>query len=192
MKRTSRFLTMAGMAAAFLLSAGMLLAQDNNPPPGGQGGGGRGRGGRGGPGGNFDPAQFQQRMMERVKEQLEITKDDEWKALEPLVTKVFEARRDAMTGGMRGFFGRGPRGGNNQSNDQGNRPRFGLEPSAEEQALEKAIDSKASKEELKAAMAKFRASKKDKEAKMKAAQEDLRKVLSLRQEAIAVMNGWLD
>lgn len=186
MKRLSQFVTISAMAAAFLLSAGNLMAQDNNPPPGGPGGGGRGRGGRGGPGG-FDPAQMQERMLERVKEQLEVTKDDEWKALEPLVTKIMEARRDAMAGGMRGFFGRGPRGG-----DQGNRPRFGPEPSAEEQALDKAIESKASKEELKAAMAKFRAAKKDKEVKMKAAQEDLRKVLTLRQEAIAVASGWLD
>jgi hypothetical protein len=62
----------------------------------------------------------------------------------------------------------------------------------EAQALEKAIESKASKEELKAAMAKFRAAKKDKEVKMKEAQEKLRKVLTLRQEAIAVSNGWMD
>jgi len=186
MKRLNYMLAVAGVGVAMLLSAASSSAQpQDNPPPGGPGGGGRGRG-------NFDPAQFQQRMMERMKEQLEVTKDDEWKALEPLVTKVMEARRDAMTGGMRGFMGRGPRGGNNQGNDQGNRPRFGPEPSAEVQALEKAIDSKASKDELKAAMAKFRAAKKDKEAKMKAAQEDLRKVLTLRQEAIAVSNGWLD
>jgi hypothetical protein len=182
MKRLSQFMAASAVAAAVLVSAGNLVAQDN-PPPGGGGGG------RGGRGGGFDPAQFQQRMMERVKEQLEITKDDEWKALEPLVTKAFEARRDSMTGSMRGFFGRS-RGGNN--NDQGNRPRFGPEPSADEQALDKAIESKASKDELKAAMTKFRAAKKDKEAKAKAAQEELRKVLTLRQEAIAVSNGWLD
>ena len=182
MKRLNYILAVAGVGVAMLLSAGSSSAQpQDNPPPGGPGGGGRGRG-------NFDPEQMRQRMVERVKEQLEVTKDDEWKALEPLVTKVMEARRDAMTGGMRGFMGRGPRGGN----DQGNRPRFGPEPSAEEQALDKAIESKAAKEELKAAMAKFRAAKKDKETKMKDAQEELRKVLTLRQEAIAVANGWLD
>jgi hypothetical protein len=185
MKRLSRFAAVSAVAAAFLLGAGMLLAQDNNPPaggPGGPGGGGRGRGG-------FDPAQMQQRMMERVKEQLEITKDEEWKAVEPLVTKAMEARRDAMMGNMRNMFGR-QRGGNN--NDQGNRPRFGPEPSAETQALEKAIDSKAGKDELKAAMAKFRDARKAKEAAAKEAQDNLRKVLSLRQEAICVSNGWLD
>ena len=183
MKRTTQLLAVAGFASALLLSASNLIAQ-NNPPAPADGGQDR-QGSRGSR--NFDPAQIQQRMLERVKEQLEVTKDDEWKALEPLVSKVMEARREAMTGGMRGFFGRGPRGG-----DQANRPRFGPEPSAEEQALEKAIESKASKEELKAAMVKVRAAKKDKEAKMKSAQEELRKVLTLRQEAIAVSNGWLD
>jgi len=181
MKRLNYMLAVGGVSVAMLLSAGSASAQpQDNPPPGGQGGGGRGSR-------NFDPEQMRQRMMERVKEQLEVTKDDEWKALEPLVAKAMEARRDAMAGGMRGFFGRGPRGG-----DQGNRPRFGPEPGAEEQALDKAIESKASKDELKTAMAKFRAAKKDKEAKMKDAQEELRKVLTLRQEAIAVANGWLD
>jgi len=131
---------------------------------------------------------MRQRMMERVREQLEITKDDEWAALEPLVTKVFEARREVMSGGLRAFWGRGPRGGG----EPGNRPRFGPEPSPEEQALEKAIETKAAKEELKAALAKYRAAKKDKEARLKEAQENLRKVLTLRQEAIAVANGWLD
>lgn len=130
---------------------------------------------------------MRQRMMERVKEQLEITKDDEWKAVEPLVQKVFDARRESMAAGMRGMFGRGPGG---SGGDRG-RGFFG-EPSAEAQALEKAIDSKASKEELKAAMTKFRAAKNDKEAKVKEAQENLRKVLTLRQEAIAVSSGWLD
>jgi hypothetical protein len=184
MKKSSQWLVIAGIASSLLCGTGNLFAQDN-PPPGGPGGGGRGRG-------NFDPEQMRQRMMDRVKEQLEITKDDEWKAVEPLVTKVMDARRDAMAGGMRGFFGRGQRGGQNQGDTQGNRPRFGPEPSAEQQALDKAIESKASKDELKSAMAKFRAAKKDKEAKIKAAQEELRKVLSLRQEAIAVLNGWLD
>jgi len=133
-------------------------------------------------------------MLERVKEQLEVTKDDEWKAIEPLVQKVFDVRREAMANGIGRAFGRGGRGGgdNNGGGDQNRRPSFFGEPSAEAQALEKAIESKASKDELKTAIAKFRAAKKDKEAKLKEAQEALRKVLSFRQEAIAVSNGWLD
>lgn len=173
MKSLSHILTAAVVGLAVLCTAGSASAQQ--------------RPNRGGPGG-FDPEQMRQRMMERFKEQLEITNDAEWQAIEPLVTKLMEARRDAMVGGMRGFMGRGPRGGG----DQGNRPRFGPEPSAAEQALERAIDSKASKDELKAAMAKVREERKAKEATYKQAQENLRKVLSVRQEAIAVANGWLE
>lgn len=190
MKRISQLLTVAGLGSALLLSTGNLVAQDN-PPPGGPPGD---RGGRGGRGGNFDPAQMQQRMMERVKEQLEISKDDEWSAIQPLVQKVFDARRETMANSFGRSFGRGPRpgGDNNSGGDQNRRPSFFGEPSAEAQALDKAIESKASKKDLETAMAKFRAAKKEKEAKLKEAQEALRKVLSTRQEAIAVANAYLD
>ena len=194
MKRMSQLLAVAGFASALLLSAGNLTAQDNNPPPGGaEGGRGGGRGGRGG--GNFDPAQFQQQMLDRVKERLEVTKDDEWTALQPIVQKVFDARRETMSNGIGRGFGRGPRPGgdtNNNSGDQNRRPSMFGEPSAEALALDKAIESKAPKKELEAALSKFRAAKKDKETKLKEAQDALRKVLSSRQEAIAVANGWLD
>jgi predicted Holliday junction resolvase-like endonuclease len=174
MNRLNQVIVLAGAALALTLSTGQLAAQQ---------GGGRG---------NFDPEQMRQRMMERVKEQMEVKNDDEWKVLEPLVQKVMDTRRDVQMGGMGRMFGRGGRGGGGDQGDQGNRRRFGPEPSAEETALEKAIDAKASKEELKSAMAKYREARKAKEAKLQAAQDDLRKVLTVRQEAIAMSNGWLN
>ena len=59
------------------------------------------------------------------------------------------------------------------------------------QALEKAIDSKASKEELKTAMAKYRAAQSAKQAKLEAAQEELKKVLSTQQEALLLSMGMI-
>jgi hypothetical protein len=59
----------------------------------------------------------------------------------------------------------------------------------EAEALQKAIESKASKEELKAAMAKYREAREANQAKLRQAQEDLRKVLTLEQEAIALQMG---
>jgi predicted Holliday junction resolvase-like endonuclease len=174
MNRLNQVIVLAGAALALTLSTGQLAAQQ---------GGGRG---------NFDPEQMRQRMMERVKEQMEVKNDDEWKVLEPLVQKVMDTRRDVQMGGMGRMFGRGGRGGGGDQGDQGNRRRFGGEPSAEETALEKAIDAKASKEELKSAMAKYREARKAKEAKLQTAQDDLRKVLTVRQEAIAMSNGWLN
>lgn len=187
MKRLNYMLAVAGVGVAMLLSAGSISAQpQDNPPPGGQGGGGRG--GRGGPGGGFDPAQ----MLQNIRGQMDVKDDAEWKIIADRITKVSDARREIGFGGsgMRRMFR--PPGGDNQNNDQGNRRRFGPEPSAEEQALEKAIDSKtASKEELKAAMTKFRAAKKEKEAKLEAAQEELKKVVDTKQEALLLSMGLL-
>ena len=146
---------------------------------------------------NFDPAQFKQMRLDRAHEQLEITNDTEWTAISPLVGKVIDAERDVMAMRMGGMFGRGGRrGGNNadaNATDQ-QRPRrnnmFG-EPSAAATALQKAIEDKAPVADLKAKLAAVRAETKDKEAKLDAAQEELRGVLSARQEAIAVANGLL-
>ena len=198
MKRLHQLLAVTGFASALLLSTSILTAQDNPPQGGGQGGGGQGgdrggRGGGGGRGGFGDPAQFQQMRMERYRQDLEVKDDTEWKAIEPLITKVMDAQRDAFSGMGRGMFGRtsrGGRGGGNEGDQNGNRrQRFGPEPSAADQALEKAIDDNAPKDQLKAAMAKVRAEKKDREAKLVAAQEELKKVLSTKQEAVALSVG---
>jgi hypothetical protein len=188
--RINQWLVMAGAAAVMSFGANQLMAQPDNGGPGGQGGPGGGRPGRG----NFDPAQFQQRMLERYKETLEVTDDAEWKAMQPLVQKVMDLRRESMSGMGRGMFGRGPRGGDNaQSGDQGKQRRGGMfgTPSPEAEALQKAIDSKASKAEMKAALEKYVASRKTNQAALEQAQADLRKVLTTRQEAIATLNGLL-
>lgn len=187
--RMNEVLALAGVAAALCLGASQGLAQPNNNNQGG----GRGGRGPGGGRGNFDPAQFQQRMMENYKTQLEITDDTEWKAIEPLIQKVMDARRAVEADRMRGFFGGrgGPPGGDNAQNDQGNRRGGFGQPSPDAEALQKAIDAKASNSEMKAAIAKFTASRKAKQAELEKAQADLRKVLSVRQEAIATWRGLL-
>jgi Spy/CpxP family protein refolding chaperone len=179
--KLSKILTVTSLAAVLALSASSLMAQDNNNE--------RRRNREGGPG-NFDPAEMQARMMERTKETLEITDETEWKAIEPLVAKVMEARREQVTANFRGM-GRGGRGGGD-NNDRGGRAGgfFGT-PSPEAEALQRAIDGKASNSEIKAALAKFEAARKAKLAVLEKAQAELRKVLTPRQEAIAAMNGLL-
>jgi len=182
----NQWLVAAGVAAAMSFGANQLSAQPDNAGPGGGGN----RPGRG----NFDPAQFQQRMLERTKETLEVTDDAEWKAIEPRVQKVMELRRESFAGMGRGFFRGGPRGGgdNPPGGDQGQRRggMFGT-PSPEAEALQKAIDSKASKAEMKAALEKYVASRKAKQADLEKAQAALRELLTPRQEAIATLNGLL-
>src|SRR4051812_32899013 len=59
--------------------------------------------------GNFDPAQFRERYMNSIKEQLKAD-DDEWKVLSPKIEKLMTVQRDARAGGG-GFRGGRPGGG---------------------------------------------------------------------------------
>jgi hypothetical protein len=189
MKRWMKSLAITGLMAVIGFGSTRLMAQPANGGPGG--------GGPGGGRGNMDPAQMRQMMMDRVREQLDVKGDDEWKAIEPRIQKVMDARRDVGFGGPMGGFGRRarPQGGDQAQgggNNQGNRQRFrGLmgEPGPEAEALQAAIDSKASADDIKAKLAKYREARKEKQAKLEAAREELRKVLSVRQEAVAVLNG---
>ncbi|MGA2658481.1 MAG: hypothetical protein ABSH34_13330, partial [Verrucomicrobiota bacterium] len=84
-------------------------------------------------------------------------------------------------------------GGGDQGGGGGNAMRRGPggEPSPEAEALRKAVDAKASTGEIKAALAKYVESRKVKAEQLKTAQENLRKVLTARQEAIATLRGLL-
>ncbi len=144
-----------------------------------QGGGGGNGGGGGGRGGN--PQQWRQQMEDRLKQALGTT-DDEYTALQPKIEKVQQLQRDAM-GGM---FGRGRRG---QNQDQGNQ-------SATQTAtadLRKTLDDKEAKpEDIKSKLEALRAAKVAAKAELVKAQEDLKGVLTQRQEAVMVEWGMLD
>ena len=175
MKNINRWLAMAAVACVSVCTSNKVMAQ-----PGGGGGGG------------FDPAriaEFQQRRMDDLREQLELKDDGDWKAIQPLIQKVMDSQRsvlrDRMGGGM---FGRrrggdnngGGNGGGGNADNNGGRRRgggFGGEPSPEVEALQKAIDSKASNTEMKAALAKVQEARKTHQADLEKAQADLKKVL---------------
>src|SRR5258708_1584985 len=128
----------------------------------------------------FDPAQFRQRQLDGYREQLDVKSDEDWNKIEPLITKVMDAQRDARMGAGFGF-GRGGRGrggdqgGNSDQsgNTNRNRNRFGGPPNPAIEALQKAIDDKASGDELKTKLAKFRDSRKEKEAAVAKAPDEL-------------------
>jgi len=183
--KLNRILTLCAIAAAMTFSVGSAFAQDNgnNGDQGGQGGGQR-RNRQGG--GNFDPAQFQQRMVDGVRDRLNFTNDTEWAAVEPLVTKVISARMESDAGRMRGMMGGRNRGGG-QGGPGGGRS-FGP-PNPEGDALQKAIDDDAPAAQIKDLLAKYKASQKAKQAKLEAAQADLKAVLTTKQEAQAALLG---
>src|SRR5947209_3838953 len=100
--KLNQLAVMAGLGLALGLGANNSLAQQDNNGPGG------GRGGRG----NFDPAQMRERMMDDMRDKMEVKDDAEWKAIQPLIEKVMDAQRQVMSERIRGFFaGRGGGGG---------------------------------------------------------------------------------
>jgi len=181
--KLTRMITLCAMAATLALGTGSLLAQDTG---GGNGGGGNGGGGGGGRR-NFDPAQMQQRAMDNVREQLNFTNDTDWSAVQPLVQKVLDARRDVGMGGMMRLF-RGNRGGDNNRRGGG---MFG-QTSPEEEALQKALDEDAPAAQIKDLLAKYEAAQKAKQDKLLQAQTDFRAVLTTKQEAQATLLGLLN
>jgi len=194
--KLNRIITLCAMAAALTLSVSDVFAQaqDNggsNNNNGGQGGVGQRRnrqGGGGGGGGNFDPAAMQQRIMDNIKDELEFTNDTDWSAVQPLVQKVLDARRDVgVSDGMRALFGRNRGGGQGGGGQGGGRGGFFGQPSPEQDALQKALDDNAPASQIKDLLAKYKASKKAKQAKLEAAQADLKKVLTSKQEAQAYL-----
>jgi hypothetical protein len=173
--KMNQILAACGIAAALFLG-GNVSAQNDN------GGGGRG---------NFDPAQMQERIMSNVRDQLGFTNDTEWNVIQPMVQKVLDARRDAGGGNMGRLF----RNRNRNNNDQAganNRRNFGGTPSPEAEALQKAIDDNAPTAQIKAALAKYKTSQKARQDKLIQAQENLRKVLTVKQEAQATLLGLVD
>ena len=68
---------------------------------------------------------------------------------------------------------------------------FGRDASPEFEALRQALENKASSAELKTKLGQLRDARKKREADLEKAQEDLRQILSVRQEAIAVTLGLL-
>jgi hypothetical protein len=191
MMKANRLLVAAGIAGMVFQGAGSVTAQD-------AGGGGFG-GGFGG-GNSFDPAQlqqqYQQTVMNNYRTLLEVKNEIEWTAIKDRLQKVLDFRQESGLGSLSslvGMFTGGLGGGGNAGMGTGGAARRGLANmvalSPEEQALQKAIDEKAPIADLKAAQTKVIEARKARQAKQDKAQEELRKVLSARQEAIALLNG---
>ena len=128
--------------------------------------------------GNFNPADFTARMKEALK-----ATDEEWTVLQPLLENVMAKQRDASGFGGRGRGGPGGNGGDAPTT-----------PSAKaSQDLRDLLDKEnATPEELKAKLAAVRETRKKSQAELAQAREELRKVLTLRQEAYFVSRGMLE
>jgi hypothetical protein len=132
---------------------------------------------------------MQARLMNSLRERLEVPDDEEWKIISERLGKVMELRRSAggPLAGVGAFAGRGQPGGGDNSRGRGSRPGG----SPELAALQSAIRDKLPDAEIKSRLERLRENRKANEAKLSKAQEELRAVLSVRQEAVAVVFGLL-
>jgi hypothetical protein len=173
--------------------AGMLLAQPPERPEAGK------RGPRGGR--RMDREQMRARMVERLKEQLG-AKDEEWKVMEPRLQKVMDLSRQVDRPGRGAFFGRGGRRGAGQDAGTEKRPGRGPEgaPGRETTAVEKAsdelqkvLDSESAKaDEIKAKLTALREAREKAKQDLAKAQQDLKQILTVKQEAKLVLAGLLN
>ena len=185
------------LLSALALAASSILATAQTPaapaapaaPPadgGNNNNGGNRQRGQGGQGGNF--ADFMARMNDRLKTSLKVT-DEEWTVLKPLVEKVQTAQRDSGAG--RGFGGRG--GGPGGNNNGGDQPADTRPGAAESAALRTAVESDStSADDLKAKLTAVREVRKKGAASLAVAREELKKVVTVRQEAVLVSMGILE
>ena len=123
----------------------------------------------------------QERVLARVREQMEITDEGEWALIVERIGKVDGMRRELLGGGAAS-----PRpvaaAGDRVKRSAG---------TSEREALRTAVTDKLPDAEIKARLLRARELQQQKEARLATAQAELRAVLTVRQEAIAVIAGWL-
>jgi hypothetical protein len=181
---TRKLFTICGIAVALAAGAVGVSAQTNVA---------NGLTGVVGSGGQADPAQ--QRFMQRVHDGLGFTNDADWSAIQPLVQNVFEAQRDLAPGGGVSrvpAVSRGASGTNGVSGARILRRAYFGPTSPEAQALQKTLDENASADDVKTALTAYQAAQKVKRANLAQAQENLRKALTIQQEARATLLKVLD
>lgn len=129
------------------------------------------------------PADPQSRTLARIRERLEVTDDDEWALIAERILRVEEARRSLATAHNSG----GPSLG-----EKGKRgPRPGAPGHSEQESLRRALGDNLPDAELKLRLSRARDVHQQNEAKLAKAQSELRAVLTIRQEALAVVAGLL-
>lgn len=147
------------------------------------------------------PEEWRARMEEGIKTALKVT-NDEWTVLQPLIEKVTTKQREAMSGRFGGMFGgrgggpggdRGGAGGGAPGNAPGGAPGSDRPGSAERQALRDALEKDGTTaEDIKAKLNAVREFQKKSAAELATAREELKKVVTVRQEAVLFSMGILE
>ncbi len=202
MSRNKLFLGL-GLLLMLAILAAQSFSQDG--PPEGRGRRG-GQGGQGGGGqmnrpreemrGQRDPEQMrqmmQQRMMQRVKQNLNAT-DEQWHQIEPPLNKVMTLSRqsEGMGGGMygRAMAARGQRPGRAEGAPDMPEPESKIEKARME--LREALNN-GEKETIEKKLEAFRTARAEAQKDLDAARKELKKAVTLAQEAELVLMGYLE
>lgn len=122
-----------------------------------------------------NPADAQARGLDRLRERLVVPDDTEWALMVERITKIEEIRRTIWTSTAPGA-------------EKGKR---GSSANPERDALRSAVTDNLPDAEIKSRLARAHEIHRQNEARLAKAQADLRAILSIRQEAVAVMAGLL-
>jgi hypothetical protein len=200
MKRVG-YLAAVALSGVLSVSAFAQNAGGGGAPPAGGGanpgqGGNRG-GDRGGDRGGADRmAEWRERQATEMKEALGAT-DEEFKALQPKIEKVQTLQRQNFAFGGRRGFGGGPGGG---APGGGNNPATPTAPPTNTNPVQTAstelgntLNNKdATAADIKAKLDALRAAKAKNREEIVKAQNELKELLSQRQEAVLVTRGVLE
>ena len=127
----------------------------------------------------------QSRGLAKLREQFEVADDAEWEVMAGRIVRVSELRR-SLSGGSASTRGSPALG---EKSKRTGRSDASAHP--EQDALRTAVRDKLPDAEIKARLARVHDVHRQNEAKLAKAQEELRAILTMRQEAIAVMAGLL-
>ena len=164
------------------------LAQDEGR---GERGERRGEFQRGGEGrGGWDPQQMRERMSQMMKEQLHVN-DEEWKVLEPKIERVTRARVATQAGGLGAMFGgRGGPGG--PGGRDGGREGEGEVASAARELRTVLQNENASPQEINERLSAYRAAREKANQELESARNELKELLTPRQEAVLALYGLVE
>lgn len=191
MRNPKKLQVVLAVALCCVLAASVVIAAEDRPAPRGGNQQEPGQGGQRGGRGGFDREAMQTRMLEMMKERLGAS-DEEWKVIQPRLSEVMMLAQSARGGGVRGMVGGRGNRGNRGQNQQATEPSTDPVEIAS-QALQETLDKEApSSTEIQNKLLALRGAREQAKQKLVAAQQKLREVLSVKQEAQLVVMGMLD
>jgi hypothetical protein len=188
----------AKYVVALLVVLGIAASAAAQEQPRGERGDRGIRGDRGGGEGGDRREEFRQRFSAQMKEMMGAT-DEEWQVLQPKIERLQQLQQASSAGrgafmmfagrGGGGFGGGG--GGGGRDGGQSDANTSPVQQKATD--LQASINNKEAKpEELKVKLAALREARQKAKADLTKAQEELRELLTIRQEAVLVVMGMLE